>query len=133
MSDACKHIQEATERLYGDHDTTPKMTVDTILDPALIDLSLVQALETLRPFGQNFMSPIFMIPNVTSRIMSLGQTGEHIRWDNTSYSFEIIGFRMAEYSSLFLKKPHHLIGTLKTRTWRDQTTVQFQVIDAIAS
>ncbi len=46
---------------------------------------------------------------------------------------EIIGFRMAEYMPLFSHKKVHLIGTLKTHTWRDTITPQFQVVDAIVS
>lgn len=40
---------------------------------------------------------------------------------------------MAEYVPLFLQKKVHLIGTLKTHTWRDTISPQFQVVDAIVS
>ena len=38
---------------------------------------------------------------------------------------------MAEYASLFSQKKVHLIGTLKTHTWRDTITPQFQVVDIV--
>jgi hypothetical protein len=44
---------------------------------------------------------------------------------------QIIGFRMAEYVPEIEQKKVHLIGTLKTHTWRDTVTPQFQVIDLV--
>lgn len=38
---------------------------------------------------------------------------------------------MAEYIPLFSQKKAHLIGTLKSHTWRDIITLQFQVSDAM--
>lgn len=36
---------------------------------------------------------------------------------------------MAEYVPIFSQKKAHLIGTLKSHTWRDTVTPQFQVVD----
>ena len=69
-----------------------------------------------------------MLENITAPIVPLGQTGEHIRWDIPG-KLEIIGFRMAEYAPIFSQKKAHLIGTLKSHTWRDTVTPQFQVVD----
>ena len=38
---------------------------------------------------------------------------------------------MAEYTRDLDNKKVHLIGTLKSRTWRDVVTLQFQVVDLL--
>lgn len=73
---------------------------------------------------------MFLLRDISTPIVSLGQTGEHIRWDMPG-KLEIIGFRMAEYVPEIEQKKVHLIGTLKTHTWRDTVTPQFQVVDII--
>lgn len=75
-----------------------------------------------------FNAPLFLIKNITAPIASLGQTGEHIRWD-VSGKLEILGFRMGEYRER-LSGSVNLIGTLKSHTWRDTETPQFHVVDA---
>lgn len=128
---ACDALRTATEALYGQHDATPSIRVDTVLDPARIRLDSVRAIEVLRPFGIGFPAPIFLLPDIAAPIAPLGQTGEHIRWDMPGV-LEIVGFRMGEYRErLATGQPVGLIGTLKAHTWRDSVTPQFHVIDAI--
>lgn len=125
-------MQEATNELYSGHDATPKLVIDSILDVTGIDLDLLEEIESLRPFGQSFSAPLFMIRDVSAPIRALGQTGEHIRWEMPG-NLEVVGFRMGEYMGTLSGHPHHLIGTLKAHTWRDTTTPQFHVMDAILS
>lgn len=44
-------LRNATNELYSGHDSTPTITVDTLLDPSYIDLQTLRDIETLRPFG----------------------------------------------------------------------------------
>ncbi len=121
----------ATEQLYSGHDATPVIRVDTVLDIRQIHLGMITALNSMRPFGQWFSAPLFLLPNISAPIVPLGQTGEHVRWDIPGV--EVVGFRMGEYSEALQWGSVHLIGTLKTHTWRDAVTPQFHVIDAILS
>lgn len=130
MPHAAQAFQVAMRELYSVHDSTPLLRVDTVLDATRISHDLVTQIESLRPFGIGFESPTFMLQNISFTVLPLGQTGEHIRWDSAG-GLEIIGFRMAEFAPLFVGVSCDLIGTLKTRTWRDTTTVQFQVVDAV--
>lgn len=116
--------------LYQDHDSTPTVTVDTLLDPSRIDLQTLRDIEILRPFGMWFSAPLFLLPHITAPILPLGKTGEHIRWD-FSRKLEILGFRFGEYQEMLSGKTVSLIGTLKSHTWRDVVTPQFHVMDVV--
>ena len=130
MSDASRAFQDAMNTFYGNHDATPILRIDTVLDIHRINLDTLQSIDTLRPFGQEFPAPLFLLRDITAPIVLLGQTGEHIRWD-VPEKIEIVGFRMGEYRTQVQDHSVHLIGTLKSHTWRDTTTIQFHVVDAI--
>ena len=130
MKDACGLLRESAQMLYAHHDATPTLRVDSVLDHARITTQSIQEIEVLRPFGIWFQAPLFLLRDISTPIVSLGQTGAHIRWDMPG-KLEIIGFRMAEYVPEIEQKKVHLIGTLKTHTWRDTVTPQFQVIDLV--
>ncbi len=130
IAEACQAFIRATEELYSLHDSTPLLRVDTVLDRDKVSLQTLHDIETLRPFGNWFPPPIFMLQNICSPINPLGQTGEHIRWDFPG-KLEIIGFRMANYVSELNNKKVHLIGTLKSHIWGDAITPQFQVVDVV--
>ena len=72
-----------------------------------------------------------MIQNIASSISPLGQTGQHFKWEMETRSLDIIGFNLDDIISELVCGPSHLIGKLSTRTWRDTTTLQFQVTDAV--
>lgn len=130
MPEACDMLKKSADALYGEHDATPLLKVDTVLEADKINLKTVTDIEVLRPFGMWFSAPLFLLENISAPVVPLGQTGEHIRWDIPG-KLEIIGFRMAEYVPILSEKKVHLIGTLKTHTWRDTITPQFQVIDLV--
>ena len=51
MSDACVLLRDSAQTLYAEHDATPIIRVDTVLDPARITVQSVSDIEILRPFG----------------------------------------------------------------------------------
>jgi len=81
MSDACEAILASTRALYSQHDVTPTLRIDSVLDPHRVDMVTLGQIESLRPFGMDFSAPLFLLENISAPILPLGQTGEHIRWD----------------------------------------------------
>ena len=130
MQKACTMLQKSAKTLYAHHDLMPVLRVDSVLDPDHITSQTVLEIESLRPFGIGFPAPVFLLENISAPIMPLGQTGEHVRWERVG-PLEIVGFRMAEHVPLFSQKKVHLIGTLKSHSWRGVVTPQFQVQDAV--
>lgn len=131
MPQACEKILLATEQSYTMQDFIPTLMVDTVLDMTKIDVSFMQQIESLRPFGMGFRSPLFMLHDITSALTPLGSTGQHFKWEIETKGLDIIGFNLDDIISELSDTPVHLIGRLSTRTWRDTITLQFQVIDAV--
>lgn len=130
MTEACEMLKNSAGVLYGEHDATPLLKVDTVLKADKINLKTIADIEVLRPFGMWFSAPFFLLKDISAPVAPLGQTGEHVRWDIPG-KLDIIGFRMAEYVQKIEHKKMHLIGTLKLHTWRDVVTPQFQVMDIV--
>lgn len=51
MSRAIESLVSVTQHLYSEHDSTPIIQVDTVLDPESITLAIVREIENMRPFG----------------------------------------------------------------------------------
>lgn len=81
MTEACEMLKKSADTLYSHHDSTPILSVDTMLDPTQITLQTLRDIEILRPFGMGFSAPLFLLENISAPVVPLGQTGEHIRWD----------------------------------------------------
>lgn len=81
MAEACEMLKKSAGILYGEHDATPLLKVDTVLESHKINLKTIADIEVLRPFGMGFSAPLFLLENISASVVPLGQTGEHIRWD----------------------------------------------------
>ncbi len=51
MGDACTLLRDSAQTLYAEHDATPVIRVDTVLEPAHITTQSISDIEVLRPFG----------------------------------------------------------------------------------
>lgn len=51
MAEACEMLRNSAGVLYGEHDATPLLKVDTVLEPDKINLKTIADIEVLRPFG----------------------------------------------------------------------------------
>lgn len=100
MVQACESLLSSARISSEGINSTPTLRVDSVLEAEKITLSTLSEIESLRPFGIGFPSPVFLLRDVSAPVRPLGQTGEHIRWDIPG-KLEIIGFRMGEYSDIF--------------------------------
>lgn len=58
----------------------PVLNIDFKMNPAMIDMDLINSLSLLEPFGAENPQPVFGIYNVTlKQVKSIGATGKHIR------------------------------------------------------
>jgi len=130
MQEACQTLQLNTGELHHEI-VSPFLRIDSVLDPGKITLDTIREIESLRPFWQEFSVPLFLLENIEAPITPLGTSGEHLRWEYPG--LDIIWFRLTDVLDQKKQKKMHLIGTLKSHTWRNETTVQFQVMDIILS
>ncbi|MBP6921276.1 single-stranded-DNA-specific exonuclease RecJ [Candidatus Gracilibacteria bacterium] len=130
IDDAVVSLINSADKFYSGHDSTPLISVDTVLDASAIDLNTLRGIEILRPFGIGFPAPLFLLEHIQLPVLPLGQSGEHIRWDYPG-KLDILGFRFGDYQEKIAGKTVSLIGTLKAHTWRDTVTPQFLVVDVV--
>jgi len=130
ISLAIEFLTASTSQLYASHDSTLILTVDTLLDPEKITMDTISEIEKLRPFGIWFSAPLFLLSDISVPLLSLGQSGEHVRWDYPG-KLEIVWFRFGEHRDAISAWPVGLIGTLKSHVWRDTVTPQFHVVDVL--
>jgi single-stranded-DNA-specific exonuclease len=121
----------ATSQLYDMRTFVPRMTVDTVLDITRIDHNFMEQVESLRPFGQSFDAPLFMLKDISYPLSPLGQTWQHFKWEIETKGFDIIGFNLNDIIGEISDSSLHVIWKLSTHVWRDTKTIQFQVVDAV--
>ena len=109
-----------------------------ILDLSGITLDLVQKLETLAPFGEGNPEPLFILKDVHITYANLLKNG-HISvglGNKEGRKMTAIAFRAAdtEMGKAFLtthgEEFFDLMITLKKDTWKGQTKIQIQILDA---
>ncbi len=114
------------------------MQADGVLSLGGITWELLEELDKLSPFGEGNPEPKFIVQEVCLNHVNLLKNG-HIGCLFTDLGggrLNAIAFRVAdtELGQAFLKglgQKFHLLGILKKDTWKGQTKVQFQILDAI--
>lgn len=79
--------------------TQPFLDIDYVISPYMIDLSLVEEIASLSPFGMGNSEPVFAIENVQIEDISLvGSARNHVRFRirNENKTIYCIAFHMAE-------------------------------------
>jgi single-stranded-DNA-specific exonuclease len=109
FSEAQEALLGATSQLYDMSAFVPTLAIDTILDMGKIDHKFMEQIESLRPFGQSFNSPLFMLQDISHSLSSLGQTGQHFKWNTETKGLDIIGFNLDDIASELSGNPLHLI------------------------
>ena len=112
--------------------------VEGILDLSGLTLDLVQKLESLAPFGEGNPEPLFILKDVHITYANLLKNG-HISVglsNKEGKKANAIAFRAAdtEMGKTFLithgEDFFDLLVTLKKDTWKGQTKIQIQILDA---
>jgi single-stranded-DNA-specific exonuclease len=108
---------------------TPKLYIDTLLPPHLINLDTYHALTQLAPFGTAFPEPIFALEKIScSHKKIVGQKHLKLTLQTPNQQVKAIGFDLAEkYSNL--KDQLHIAFHLDQNIWNNQASVQIKLID----
>jgi len=112
-------------------DFTPILTIDHELNFDDIDASLLDGLETLKPFGQGNPEPLFMARNITvvsskivgqnHRKMVLGQSGQY-----TQKRFAAIQFNI-DINNELPDAFNQIAFRLRWNYWNNTKTIQMQI------
>lgn len=105
----------------------PKWVIDGELDPAAVDLSLVDGLASLEPFGREFEAPTFMASFVVSDAIAMGQDGSHWRLQ-LQPGLEGVWFNAGRECPVELDRPVTLLFRPEANWWQGRRRLQLVVV-----
>ncbi|PIT95016.1 single-stranded-DNA-specific exonuclease RecJ [Candidatus Falkowbacteria bacterium CG10_big_fil_rev_8_21_14_0_10_39_9] len=124
----------ATAKLAG-LELAPKLRLDAILSPQEIDLTLMESISQLAPYGQNNPQPKFASYDLTIMdIVTMGAGGEHIKLrlaDGSRSLWAIAFFKKKEFADLTIGQKVDIAYYLDLNNFNGKSEVQMKLIDLI--
>lgn len=109
------------------------LKIDTKISDELINISTVENIKKLRPFGQDNQNPLFLIENCEVLLVNgVGDNKRHLklRLRKNNYDFDAIAFNMGNYYYKINNKDYiNVVGTLEINEFNQNVTVQINVKD----
>lgn len=110
---------------------TPVTQYDAVLSPIDVQLSLIERLTALEPFGHGNPEPVFLLPAVrASDLRVVGRDGTHLQ--ARFQGMKAIGFGFAPYASL-LQGVTDVLVKLTINEWQNVRSPQAQIVDVRAA
>lgn len=123
-----KLLKIAASKLTAEH-LLPKIKIDAEVKSENLNLSLVDKIKQLEPFGLGNPRPTFLLkaaPITDLRV--IGKEGQHLKF--RAGGSEAIGFDLADFKTEFDKtKTADLVFTLDEDSWDGRRKVQLKIID----
>lgn len=122
-----KHAKKSLDGI----ELMPTLHIDGLLNEPELHFETVRDLESLEPYGLGNGKPLLALENaIIESTTPIGATGEHLRLGIAfgDARFGGVAFKMRD-RLLDKRGPMHLAGYLQNNRWRDQDSLQFQVID----
>ena len=113
---------------------TPTLSIDAQLDPRMVDLELVERIETLEPFGKGNRAPVFVGRSVTfhDQPFYMGADGQHIRLRvKGADNVQALGFFMSDIfrSADMRSASFDIVYTPEKNVWNGTTRIQLRLVD----
>lgn len=121
-------INELADQTLTAEDMVEKIMVDAVLDPADVTLELIHEIDSLRPFGQGFESPVFGLSAFdVDKVIYMGD-GSHLKLVNFDTALELVMFKHADnYREMGEPTRVKALGTPKINSFRGNISIQFNV------
>lgn len=109
--------------------------VDIEIDCAEIDLSLLNEIKKLEPFGEGNPEPCFLLRNSQiTQVILLGKKKEHIKFKIGSQNIEAIAFNKSEYMNQIKQyKSNDILFAIQENDYNGQKEIQLKINDIKAS
>lgn len=139
-----ENIDALRERLIGQAEMSmtkeafiPKLSIDVPVSLDEIDVSVLESLDVLRPFGMGFEKPTYLIENVSANdIRKIGAARNHLKIEATNgvETLDVIGFGHGEIANQMSPGIHFsLVGDLQVNEWNGNKKPQLLVEDIQSS
>lgn len=112
--------------------------IDLLCPLRLASFDIIDDLEQFEPFGQGNPKPVLLFPNCVIKSATLMGNFEHLKLnvESEGKSLNVLGFSMggSKLSDTLLNsigKTIDIIGSLESNTFKDQTSLQIRIQDAV--
>lgn len=125
-------INKLADEALTEEELTPVVQYDTAITPEECTRELVEEFERLRPFGQEFFEPVFLLTDVdVKKEYTMGKDKSHLKLMDGHDGMNIIMWSGVEhYKEMGKPKTVQAIGAPSLNIFRGNVSVQFMVKDA---
>jgi single-stranded-DNA-specific exonuclease len=132
-----RRLHEVADEWLTEEDYIPLSTVDADLSLEEVDLSLIESVEKLAPYGIGNPTPRFRLTDARlERMQRIGRDKNHlkVRLEQNGVLLDAVGFRMGELAEEMtpLSRPQ-FVGELAINEWNQQRNPQFLIRDVAVS
>ncbi len=127
-------LENYAEKFFAKKDLESKKDIDYEIEIDQINLRLLKWIELFEPFGFKNPNIVFLIKNMQIlNIVNMGNQGEHIKFSakqKHSKILDLIKFSATKkFKKIKIGDKIDAIGTIKKNIWKDNVTIQFNLLD----
>jgi single-stranded-DNA-specific exonuclease len=128
-------LQKTAKKEITPEISLQKLHLEAILEHELLDLSLLNFIEQLKPFGYGNREPIFLLNKmqVIGPVSALGAGKRHLKFGvhgKDQRHFEVIGFNLAaKIATIKTNSYYDLAGTISVNNWNGSQRLQIKLKD----
>jgi single-stranded-DNA-specific exonuclease len=121
-------LNEFAESMIVEADSLKKLKIDALVDKEDITSENAISLLSLAPFGNSNPKPLIALKNIKiTNFKTMGADGLHIKILIPEYSFEIVGFNIANEILKLRGQSFDFAGHLDLNVWNGRTTPVFKM------
>lgn len=128
-------LENQMNELLKDTNFTSTLTIDLSLPLADLDVSFVEQLQCLAPFGEGNRPPLVEVRDVyVNQVKMIGNKMQHLKFtlEQKGHSIEGIAFNQAPLAMYLTKDTRFsFVGELKINEWNGNRSVQFHFVDVL--
>ena len=130
-------LEDKMNELLQEVEVTPSLQVDLSLPLSDLNVSFVEQLSILAPFGEGNRSPVIEVKNVyVKNIKPIGNKLQHLKFTlyQDKHSVDAIAFNQAPLAMYLTPDTlFSFVGEAKINEWNGNRSVQFHFIDVLCN
>ena len=131
------NLNSQAETILTGEQLIPKLSIDVPLTLSEIDVSVLEALDLLRPFGMAFEKPMYLLEDLSaSSVRKIGAAKNHMKLEltNGEQSLDAIGFGFGELADQITPGVAlSVAGDLQVNEWNGNKKPQLLVKDVLSN
>ena len=130
-------LEDKMNELLQEVEVTPSLQVDLSLPLADLNISFVEQLSILAPFGEGNRPPVIELKNVyVKNVKPIGNKLQHLKFTlyQDKHSVDVIAFNQAPLAMYLTPDTlFSFVGEVKINEWNGNRSVQFHFIDVLCN